>query len=67
MPPANDALAARVRCGLVQDRFAAVLGISVKTLQNWEQGRFHPTGPAKALLRIIIKHPQVIRDLPPQD
>jgi len=48
--------------GLSQAKFAALLGISVRTLQNWEQGRREPHGPAKVLLRVASKHPEAILD-----
>jgi putative transcriptional regulator len=47
---------------LNQAEFATLLGISVKTLRNWEQGRRAPTGPAKVLLRVADKHPDAILD-----
>ena len=50
--------AARARTGLSQARFAAVLGVSTRTLQEWEQGRRKPTGPAKALLKAFAKDPE---------
>ena len=40
-----------------QAQFARLLNVSVKTLQNWEQARREPTGPAKALLRIVEREP----------
>lgn len=43
---------------LTQEQFAAMLGISVRTLRNWEQGRRVPEGPAMVLLRVADKHPQ---------
>jgi putative transcriptional regulator len=43
-----------------QARFAAALGISIDTVQNWEQGRTHPDGPAKALLRVLARHPGIL-------
>lgn len=43
----------RERTSLSQSEFAELIGVSVKTLQNWEQARRHPTGPAAALLSII--------------
>jgi len=43
----------REKTGLSQARFAMLIGVSKRTLENWEQGRRHPTGPAKALLRIL--------------
>jgi len=46
--------------GVSQSRFAQALGISVDTLQNWEQGRRQPDGPAKALLRLLARHPRLL-------
>ena len=57
-----DVAAIREEYGLSQTKFAALLGISVRTLQNWEQGRRHPQGPAKVLLRVAAKHPQAVLD-----
>jgi putative transcriptional regulator len=51
--------AIRERTSLSQTEFAQLIGVSVKTLQNWEQDRRHPTGPAAALLRIIAYDPQL--------
>lgn len=48
--------------GLTQGQFAAALGISVRTLQGWEQGRRRPDGPGLALLRIAARHPGIIRE-----
>lgn len=50
--------AIRERTHLSQGDFARLLGVSVKTLQNWEQARRHPTGPAAALLRIVENDPR---------
>lgn len=55
--------AARARTGLSQARFAAVLGVSARTLQEWEQGRRKPTGAARALLTIAAKRPKVFLEL----
>jgi putative transcriptional regulator len=49
--------------GLSQVRFAALLGVSPRTLQDWEQGRRQPTGAAKTLLRVAERHPEVLREL----
>jgi putative transcriptional regulator len=49
----------RERTGLTQAEFARVLRVSVKTLQNWEQDRRTPTGPAAALLTIVSAVPEV--------
>lgn len=48
---------------LSQVEFAALLGISVDTLQNWEQGRRTPPGPAKVLLQVVAKHPEAVWDV----
>jgi putative transcriptional regulator len=48
---------------LSQTEFAAMLGISVKTLRNWEQGRRRPEGPARVLLQIVAKHPEAVWDV----
>ena len=56
-PP--DVKEVRERIGLSQSEFARLLRVSVKTLQNWEQHRRHPTGPAAALLKIVSAAPEV--------
>lgn len=56
---APDAKAVREQIGLSQSEFAKLMRVSVKTLQNWEQHRRHPTGPAAALLQIMAKAPDV--------
>ncbi len=55
----------RSRFGLTQDKFAALMGISVGTLRNWEQGRRKPEGPARVLLRVAAEHPEALFDLIP--
>jgi putative transcriptional regulator len=50
----------REELGLSQNKFAKLLGISTSTLQNWEQGRRKPEGPAKVLLNIAAKYPDAI-------
>lgn len=57
------ALTARARTGLSQSRFAALLGISVRTLHDWEQGRRTPSGAAKTLLQIAVRHPELLQEL----
>ena len=52
----------RAEYGLSQAKFAALLGISVRTLQNWEQGRRNPQGAARVLLRVAAKHPRAVLD-----
>jgi putative transcriptional regulator len=54
---------ARAASGLSQAQFAALMGVSVRTLQEWEQGRRHPSGAAKTLLRVAAAHPEVLREL----
>lgn len=55
--------AARAASGLSQAQFAVLMGVSVRTLQEWEQGRRHPSGAAKTLLRVAAAHPEVLREL----
>ena len=57
---APDVAALRAHFGLSQSKFAALLGISVDTLQNWEQGRRRPEGPARVLLRVAAAHPEAL-------
>jgi putative transcriptional regulator len=54
---------ARARVGLSQQAFAILLGVSPRTLQDWEQGRREPTGAAKTLLRVAVEHPEVLLEL----
>lgn len=54
---------ARARTGLTQGEFAELLGVSVRTLQDWEQGRRDPTGAAQTLLRVAVKYPMILRGL----
>ena len=54
---------ARARVGLSQQEFAQLLGVSPRTLQDWEQGRREPTGAARTLLRVAVSHPEVLREL----
>jgi len=57
-----DVAAIRQEYALSQAKFAALLGISVRTLQNWEQGRREPQGPARVLLRVAARHPRAVLD-----
>jgi putative transcriptional regulator len=54
-----DARAVREQTGLSQGDFAKLMRVSVKTLQNWEQHRRRPTGPAAALLKIVARAPEL--------
>jgi DNA-binding transcriptional regulator YiaG len=53
-------VAMRERLGLSQKEFAVLVGVSVKTLQNWEQRRRQPTGPAEVLLRVVEAAPDSV-------
>jgi putative transcriptional regulator len=55
-----DVPAIRERFGLSQAKFAELMGISVGTLRNWEQGRRDPEGPAVVLLEVAYHHPDVV-------
>jgi putative transcriptional regulator len=57
---AEDVRAIRTKLAKSQEEFALMIGVSVATLQNWEQGRRRPEGPARALLRVAAKNPQAI-------
>ena len=50
-----------------QSEFAQFMGVSINTLQNWEQGRRHPTGPAKVLLRIVVRKPEIFTEMQRED
>ena len=54
---------ARVKSGLSQVKFAELLGVSVRTLQDWEQGRREPSGAAKSLIRIAEQRPDVLKQV----
>lgn len=58
-PPKN----VRVKLNLSQAAFAGLMGVSLRTVQDWEQGRRVPSGPAKSLLRIAEQHPEVFAEL----
>jgi putative transcriptional regulator len=49
--------------GLTQEQFAALLGISVRTLRNWEQGRRVPEGAARVLLQVAARYPEAVLDV----
>jgi putative transcriptional regulator len=53
----------RAKLNLSQEAFAGLLGVSWRTVQDWEQGRRKPSGPAEALLRIAEQYPEVFRQL----
>lgn len=51
---------ARQKLGMSQSHFAKLMGVSVRTLQDWEQGRHAPSGAAKTLLRIAVMNPATV-------
>ena len=53
----------RTRLKLSQTAFAGLMGVSVRTVQDWEQDRREPSGPAKSLLRIAEQHPEVFLEV----
>lgn len=57
---AEDVKAIRARLDMSQSEFALMIGVSVATLQNWEQGRRHPEGPARALLKVASMNPVAV-------
>ncbi|HEU4620000.1 MAG TPA: helix-turn-helix domain-containing protein [Gammaproteobacteria bacterium] len=61
--PKSHVARVRVNSGLSQSEFAAVLGVSKRTLEQWEQGRREPSGAAKTLLKIAERHPEVLREV----
>lgn len=56
----GDIKALREKAGVSQRDFAVMLGVSLRTLQEWEQGRRTPTGPAMNLLRVYEAHPETV-------
>jgi putative transcriptional regulator len=61
--PETEVRALREQFGLSQNKFANLVGISVGTLRNWEQGRRKPEGPARVLLRLASLHPEALLDI----
>jgi len=58
----SPVISARKKSGLSQTEFAKLLGVSVRTLQDWEQGRRQPSGAAKTLIAIAERRPEVLRE-----
>jgi putative transcriptional regulator len=59
---AEDVRAIRRKLAKSQAEFASMIGVSIGTLQNWEQGRRRPEGPARALLRVAAKNPEAVAE-----
>ena len=61
--PRSPLVRARLKSGLTQSQFAALLGVSRRTLEQWEQGRREPSGAAKTLIRVAELHPEILRQI----
>jgi putative transcriptional regulator len=59
----SPVVSARMKSGLSQSEFAKLLGVSVRTLQDWEQGRREPSGAARTLIAIAEQRPEVLREV----
>lgn len=59
----DEVIKARTSTGLSQSAFAALIGVSVRTLQDWEQGRRKPSGAVKTLLQIAQRRPEVLVEI----
>jgi putative transcriptional regulator len=59
----SPVISARKKSGLSQAEFAKLLGVSVRTLQEWEQGRRQPSGAAKTLISIAERRPEVLKEV----
>lgn len=62
-PAVSSVAEARAKSGLSQASFAALMGVSIRTLQDWEQGRREPSGAAKTLLKVAKLHPEILQEL----
>ena len=61
--PHSPIARARLKAGLTQAQFASLLGVSQRTLEQWEQGRRTPSGAAKTLIRVAVLHPEILREV----
>lgn len=53
----------RIQCGLSQGEFAALLGVSRRAIEQWEQGRRQPSGAAKTLIKIAKSYPEILKQI----
>ena len=61
--PRSPIVRARLKTGLTQEQFAALLGVSKRTLEQWEQGRLKPSQAAKTLIKVAELYPDVLRKI----
>ncbi len=61
--PRSPIVRARLKAGLTQEKFAALLGVSRRTLEQWEQGRRKPSRAAMTLIKVAELHPEVLRKI----
>ena len=61
--PRSPIVRARLKAGLTQEQFAALLGVSKRTLEQWEQGRRKPSQAAKTLIKVAELYPEVLRKI----
>ncbi len=61
--PRSPIVRARLKAGLTQVQFAELLGVSKRTLEQWEQGRREPSGAAKTLIKVADLHPEILRHI----
>lgn len=61
--PVSAITEARTRSGLSRQKFAELLGVSPRTVQEWEQGRRQPSGAARSLLAIAVRRPDILREI----
>ena len=61
--PKWQLMAARMQSGMSQSEFARATGVSVRTLQEWDQGRKVPSGAAQSLLKLVSRHPELLAEL----
>jgi len=59
----SPVVSARIKSGLSQSDFAKLLGVSIRTLQDWEQGRRLPSGAAKTLIAIAERRPDILKEI----